>query len=151
MDDMIGKSTAIVRGRVAGSRAELHKSIVYTHFTVQVVERYKGAESGTIDVVVPGGQVGGVRQRLAGTPNLTVGAEYVLFLWKGRNQLNQVIGLSQGVFNMAKDASGQWVLSRDPVDATLVDRRTGLEVSDQPVRMSLRELERRVRGKAIRE
>ena len=151
MDEMIGKSTAIVRGRVLSARAEQHKSIVYTHYSIQVVERWKGTPEENMDVVVPGGKVGNLSQRFAGTPELAPGFEYVLILWKGRNGLNQVIGLSQGVFNLKQDSRGEWILSRSGSDASMLDPTTGREVEDRPVRLSLREFTSKVRGRLVRE
>src|SRR5689334_4694696 len=72
LDDMIQKSTAIVRARVTGSQtayfATGHGSDIYTHFQLQVLETWKApANDQTItDVAIPGGVVNGVRQLVAG-------------------------------------------------------------------------------------
>src|SRR5215467_8138618 len=62
LDDMITKSTAIVRGTVTGSHTTLQAPLIYTHYTIQVTERLKGAGASSVDVVVPGGTVTNVRQ-----------------------------------------------------------------------------------------
>ncbi len=60
MDEMIEKSTAIVRGRVTGQRAAFRGPVIYTHFSVQVLERWKGVESAQVEVAVPGGAARGL-------------------------------------------------------------------------------------------
>src|SRR5579859_3953663 len=105
LDDMIGKSTAIVRGKVASSYSAAAGPIVYTHYVVQVSERYKGGAGNTVDVAIPGGTLNGLRQTFAGTPSFNTGEEYVFFLWTGKSGVTQVIGLTQGLFAVAGDGS----------------------------------------------
>src|SRR5450755_3502946 len=68
LDDMIAKSTVIVRGKVTDSSASYSGTapVIYTHYTVQVSEWLKGVGSKSIDVVVPGGTVGNSRQSFSG-------------------------------------------------------------------------------------
>src|ERR1700682_3019193 len=98
LDDMTQKSTVIVRGVVQLTHGAMHNGNIYTHYTVQVAEQWKGAPALQFDFVLPGGTANGLQQSIAGTPALANGQEYVLFLWKSRSGLTQVIGLSQGVF-----------------------------------------------------
>ena len=144
LDELIQKSTGIVRGRVAGSYTVRRGSLNYTLVRVKVLERWKGPEQATIEVTLPGGVVSGVRQTIAGVPELTEGAEYIFFLWTGRNQLTQLLGLSQGVLDITRDTQGI-KLSRSRVDAMLVDPATGAQVEDDPVSVRLSEFDQRVR------
>jgi hypothetical protein len=144
LDDMIEKSTAIVRGRVTGSYSALHGSIIYTHFTVQVQERWKGAETQQMDVVVPGGTSGVYRQTFTGTPKLTGGGEYVLFLWKGASGLTNIIGLSQGVFDLKRDGKAGEALAVRPAAAEVMLDSSGRAVKDEPVQMRLHALRERI-------
>ena len=96
LDDMIQKSTAIVRAKVTGSSAGFTGSIIYTHYQLQVSETYKG--SAVTDVAVPGGVAGNLRQIFAGSPTFNVGDESVFLLWTGKSGLTQVIGLTPGPF-----------------------------------------------------
>jgi hypothetical protein len=54
LDDMITKSTAIVRGKITGSWAAATGPVIYTHYTIQVSERFKGTGNGSVEIVVPG-------------------------------------------------------------------------------------------------
>ena len=145
MDDMIAKSTVIVRAKVGAPKTALHGSIVYTHYTVYVAEQLKGASSSQMDVVVPGGRIGRIAQTFSGTPALVEGTEYVLFLWTGRSGLTHVIGLTQGVFHVNRNAQGQVVLSRTASTEPMLDPSTGREVADQAVSLRWSELARRVK------
>src|SRR5713101_1931584 len=98
LDEMIRKSTSIVRGKAQRTYGGLHGSMIYTHYSVEVMESWKGNQAGQIDIVVPGGVSSDRRQSYAGAPALADGQEYVLFLWTSKSGLTQVIGLSQGLF-----------------------------------------------------
>jgi hypothetical protein len=150
LDDMTERSTAIVRGRVLSSSASVHGPLIYTHFTVQVLERWKGTDTAELDVVVPGGTFQGLRQTFPGTPKLAEGSEYILFLWTGASGLTQVIGLSQGVFTLGADDAGGLVATRTASDSTMLDSKTGRVVADQPMRLKLSDLRSRVRARTGR-
>lgn len=144
LDDMAEKSTAIVRGRIVSSRAALHGPIIYTHFTVQVTESWKGPESSQLDVAVPGGTAQGLHQTFAGAPKLAQGDEYILFLWTGRSGVTQVIGFSQGVFNLKDDRDGGVTATRAAGAEAMLDAKTGRVVNDASLRMKLSDLRSRV-------
>ncbi len=144
LDDMIAKSTAIVHGRIAGSYAAYQGTVIYTHFSVNVLERWKGASQSTVDVLVPGGVVNGMRQTYPGAPQLTVGQEYVLFLWTSSTGATYTLGFTQGVFTLPKDASGQTMAVRAPTTETMLEPVTGRVVKDQPIRMPLAQLVARI-------
>ncbi|MCS6952790.1 MAG: hypothetical protein RMK57_00190 [Bryobacterales bacterium] len=144
LDELIEKSTAVVRGRVHSPRATFHGSLIYTHWTVDVLERWKGPDVSRIDVVVPGGVAGGLRQTFSGAPQMQPGDEYVLFLWTGRSGVTHVLGLSQGLFAVTKEANGAEVASRPASKALMLDPSSGKLVSDGSVRWRLADLRARV-------
>jgi hypothetical protein len=140
---MIAKSTAIVRGKVGQSWAAFSGPVIYTHYQVQISESYKGAAAGAIDVVVPGGVAGSLRQSFAGTPVLNSGEEYVLLLWTGRNGLTQVIGLTQGLFSLEKSQMDP-MATRAASRELMLDPKNGKPVKDQTLAMRLSELRTRI-------
>ena len=144
LDDMIAKSTAIVRGQVQASHTIIRGSIIYTSFSVRILEQFKGPRTAEIEVVTPGGSYGRLNQAFSGTPRLTPGSEFVFFLWAGRNNLNQIIGLSQGLFTVQAQGKDGAQVSREATTETMLNA-AGLPVQDAPVRMSLAELRQRVR------
>lgn len=148
-DEMTAKSTQIVRGRVTLSNVRQHGAIYYSHYTVQVTEQYKGPSATAIDVVLPGGTIGRSQQTFSGVPTFAANTEVVLFLWTSKTGLTHVIGLSQGIFQVSKNASGQTVYSRGAITEGLVDGRTGRPAGDSGMRLTADEFSTRVgRGAA---
>ncbi len=145
LEEMAARATAIVRGRVVASWCASRGPLIYTHYRVQVTERWKGPEVSQIEVVVPGGTAGGVRQSFAGTPKLGEGAEYVLFLWTGSSGLTHILGFTQGVFDLKRDSTGELVAARAAAPEVLLDRVSGRPVNDVPLRLKLDDLSRRIR------
>lgn len=145
LDDMIQKSTAIVRARVVGSHSAARGGNIYTYFQLQVLESWKGSAvtSATAEVAVPGGAAGGIRQSVAGAPELKPGREYVLFLWTSRSGLTQLMGLSQGLFHVSEDGSGGVLARRPPASELMLDR-SGNPVEDRSLSIQIRDLRAQV-------
>lgn len=145
MDDMIRKSTVIVRGAVQHTSASARGGIIYTHFNVVVAEQWKGPKAAQLDFAVPGGTANGTHQSFAGAPNLTDGKQYVLFLWTSRSGLTQVIGLSQGLFVVVPDGSADPMVSRPAILDHMLDAN-GRDANDAGVQMRLSEMRNRVQS-----
>jgi hypothetical protein len=146
LDSMIQQSTSVVHAKVTGSYTALRGQDVWTFYQLQVLDTLKAGPNGasaTVEVGVPGGTVQGVRQAVAGAPVLAPGTEYVVFLWTSRSGLTQVIGLSQGLFLVTSDPSGNAMLSRPAAAATMLDQN-GNPVADQAVNLSLTGLRSRM-------
>lgn len=144
-DEMVAKSTQIVRGKVALSHVQQHGPIFYSHYKIQVAEQFKGPAAKVIDVVLPGGTIGRSQQTFSGVPQIAPDTELVLFLWRSKSGLTHVIGLTQGMFQVGKDGSGLTIFSREPIREGLIDGRTGRAATDGGVRMSAGEFATRVR------
>jgi hypothetical protein len=138
-DDLIQKSTAIVRAKVVGSRGVLRGPDIYTHYQLEILESLKPGGAPRLEVAVPGGAAQGLRQTVAGAPSLTAGQEYVIFLWTSRSGLTQIMGLSQGLFTVTQNAAGKPVLIR-PAAADLMLDQSGRVTNDQAITMSLGDL-----------
>jgi hypothetical protein len=125
--------------------------MIYTRCQVQVIESWKGSAPALVSFSVPGGTYQGLVQTFTGTPRINVSQEYVLFLWTGRSGRTQVIGLSQGVFDVVTGttssnsaASAPHVL-RSASTEQMLDS-TGRVVRDSAIDMSVTELRARVKG-----
>ena len=135
LDQMTQSSTAIVRARVTSSSASFTGSTIYTHYKLQISETWKGAP-GT-EVMLPGGVSGRYRQSFPGIPSLQTGAEYVLFLWtSAKTGITHVIGLNQGIYNVATLSDGSIQAGRPVIGETMLDAN-GRPVRDQAVQMQL--------------
>lgn len=141
LDDMIRQSTMIVHGTVQPANILQHGSMIFSHYTVQVTEIYKSpatspSPSGPIDFGVPGGSLNGITQRVAGAPILTVGQDYVLFLWTSKSGLTQVIGLSQGLLSVISVPGAAPMVAR-PAAAAGALNAAGQPVTTNDISMSL--------------
>jgi len=87
----------------------------------------------------------GIRQTVPGAPALVSGQEYVIFLWTSKSGFTQIIGLSQGLFMVMQDSSGNAVLVRPAATVSMVNQN-GLPVSDSLVSMPLQSLESEVQS-----
>ena len=135
LDELTHQSTAIVRARVVGSDAEFRGSMIYTHWKLQVIDRWKGTERSTIEVLIPGGTTRVLHQDVAGAPKLLTGKEYLLFLWTSKSGATYITGLSQGLFDLGKNATGEWVVSRSASGEPMLDHATWTLVKDESVHM----------------
>lgn len=148
LNDMILKSSMIVRGTVQpGTSAAMRGALIYTHYQLSVTTVYKGTQTPgqTVDVAIPGGVMNAIQQPVAGAPMLSAGQDYVMFLWTSKSGLTQVIGLSQGLFNVSKNSQGQVVVSRGAANAVMLDG-SGNPVADSDLQMPLAQLVNSIQG-----
>jgi hypothetical protein len=99
-----------------------------------------------VDVAVPGGVAGGIRQTYSGAPQFQPGDQYVLFLWTGKSGMTQIMGFSQGAFAVAGDGSSDPAVTRTASHELMLDAATHRQVSDRPWTMRLSELRSLVAG-----
>jgi len=144
LDDVIQKSSDIVRVRVLSSRADFRGSMIYTHWNLQVSERFKGADQPAIEILVPGGNASGFRQQVPGAPRLVLGKEYLLFLWTSKSGSTYITGWGQGVFDLSKNASGDLMAGRAAIDETMLDPATWLPVKDEGIQLRYSEMSARI-------
>lgn len=138
LDDMIQKSTAIVRAKVGGSSAAFTGSIIYTHYQLQVSDTYKGTAAA--EIVVPGGVANNLRQIFPGAPAFNAGDEYIFFLWTGQSGMTQVIGLTQGLFVVSAVAGTDPVVTRLASREVMLEPGTGRQVKDRTLTLKLSDL-----------
>lgn len=146
MDQMSQLATAVVRARVVGSSVSVYpaagSSIIYTHYKLAVSEVWKGTAA--IEVMLPGGDVNGKKQSFPGVPELRIGGEYVLFLWKSpATGITHTMGLTQGIFEVATQADGSVVASRRQSGELMLDA-SGHRVADQAISMRVADMKTRV-------
>jgi hypothetical protein len=135
-------SDLVVRGLVERrtSRWSVDSRRIFTFVEVRPTCAWKGRATGPVTVLVPGGVVGRIGQRVDGAPAMEEGEEVVLFLKQAEASTWRVEGLAQGKFRVdglvaRPELSGTVVLPGPPPGA---DERLA-----EP--MALEELERRVR------
>lgn len=144
LDDMIGKSTTIVRAKVLNSFTAADGPVIYTHYRLQVNETFKGTTGAWVEIQLPGGVANHMHQSFAGVPQFNAGDEFVFFLWSGKTGSMQVLGLTQGLFSVAKDGSADPLMTRHASPEVMLERGTGKQVKDQTLTMRLSELRMRI-------
>lgn len=144
LDEMIEKSSIIVRAKAGESRSVRRGPVIYTLTAVEVFERWKGASREALEVAVPGGSFASQHQEFSGAPSLKPGSEYVLFLWTGKSGTHHIIGLSQGLFTLTRNDQGDLVVHRAASGEIMIDPKTGRPVQDLALTLDLSELRRRV-------
>jgi len=142
LDQMSQAATSIVRARVTGSAASFTGSTIYTHYSLQVTESWKGFTPK--EVLVPGGVAGGKRQAFPGVPELKVGTEYVLFLWtSSATGITHIVGLQQGLFDLHAQTDGSMLAVRPLIGEVILDSK-GRRVPDHAVSMPVSNLRTQV-------
>jgi hypothetical protein len=144
VEDLARSSEAVVRGRVLSAAARWSEDgrRIFTYAEVEVASAWRGAAAKRVQVVVPGGIVGDIGQRVDGMAKLSTGEEVVLFLAPrpAKSGPYQVAGHAQGKFQVdgprvKPDLSGTRFVPSE--------LRAGERRSED---MELAELERRVRA-----
>ena len=144
LDEMIVKSTAIVRGKVLNSFTAADEPVFYTHYRIQVSDTLKGPARGTVEIQLPGGVVNNLRQTFAGVPQFDAGDEYIFFLWTGKSGATQVLGLTQGLFSVTPGGAADPLTTRAASHEVMLERSSGKQVKDQMLTMRLSELRSRI-------
>ena len=80
----------------------------------------------------------------------TTGEEYVLFLWTGPSGQTQIIGYTQGVFELPK-RTGEAMAIRAATSETMLERSTGRVIRDEPLELTLQSLSRRITATVARQ
>ncbi len=146
LDDLVEKSTAVVRGRAGGRRATQAGALIYTLTVFDVAEQWKGEPLGRTEVALPGGQVGGLSQRFGVVPELESGNEYVLFLWRGPSGRTQITGLSQGLFEVERRQNGEILVRRKPNTDLVLQPGSSTSAPNSGITMPLDQLAMQVRA-----
>jgi len=144
LDEMIIKSTSIVRGKVLNSYTAAKGPVIYTHYRIEVSETLKGPERNSAEIQLPGGVVNNSRQSFAGVPEFKAGDEYVFFLWTGKDGTTQVMGLTQGLFSVPAGSLADPMITRAASHEVMLERGTGKQVKDQTLTMTLSALRSRI-------
>ena len=144
LDEMISRSTMIVRGKVTASCAAYTGSVIYTHYQIQVGEQFKGANRSSVEVMTPGGTVKGLQQSFSGSPVLNQGDEFVFFLWTSARGITWITGLTQGLFSLAGEKDVDRMATRSASRELMLDPQTARPVKDSALSMRLSTLRSRI-------
>lgn len=107
IEQLATQATSVVHGTVVLSRSVQTGGRWTTQVVVAVTERVKSDPADimllpTVGFVLPGGGDGELAQIVPGTPRYEIGDEVVVFLWRGPDSTNRLLGLSQGTFRVSR-------------------------------------------------
>jgi hypothetical protein len=114
LGELARDARAIVRGRVVAVEARWadDRRSIDTIVTLEVEHYLKGALGPTLLFRVPGGELGRLRSIVVGAPEFAVADRVVLFLGARAPGIPYVLGLSQGVFRLARAADNSgWLVT----------------------------------------
>jgi uncharacterized protein (TIGR03382 family) len=134
----------VVQGRVLRTepRRVPGTGRLVTAVDVSVEEVLKGrVMQSSVQVLLPGGTLGGIRQHVSGAPSFALGEEVVLFLAKG-SEGPRLVGLSQGGFRVLRSAPEGRVTAASMLaaDLQLIDPLSLQPVSSAPRTVDLQTL-----------
>ncbi|HET9597390.1 MAG TPA: hypothetical protein VFP65_17500 [Anaeromyxobacteraceae bacterium] len=152
VEDLARSSDAVVRGTVlaARSRWTADRLRIVTAVELQVAIAWRGAAPARVEVLVPGGVVGDLGQRVDGMATFAPGEEVVAFLVRPGPARGSAGSSSSGAWRVAGGAQGKFTVSGSRARPDLA-RTTFLEAPLAPgerraEEMPIAELERRVRA-----
>lgn len=110
-------AVAIARGRVAALDTQWteDRGTIETIVTLEVESYLKGGLGARLRFRVPGGELGRFRSVVVGAPQFAVDQRVVVFLGAHGPSVPHVLGLSQGVFRMARAADDSGWLVTSPL------------------------------------
>jgi hypothetical protein len=143
VEDLTRSSDAVVRGKVASVSARWSEDQrrIFTYVEVERASVWRGAAPARVTVLVPGGVVGNIGQRVDGAPGFAKGEEVVVFLSSAEVGAFRVTGLAQGKFSVQSGAARPQLTRVSFVPRASL--RAGERLAEE---MDVAELERRVRS-----
>jgi len=107
LEQLSQAATVVIRGRILAQESHwntAHTQIV-TRTTVQVVQSVKGVAPSRVVIDQPGGAVGNVRVRVAGTVFFKPQDAFYLFLEPARRDASQflLVGMLQGAYRIVRN------------------------------------------------
>jgi len=148
LGELAREAVAIVRGRVVAVDAQWGEGrrSIETIVTLDVERYLKGSLGENLEFRVPGGVLGRFQNIVVGAPGFVIDERVIVFLGARGPSVPYVLGLSQGVFRVARatDAS-DWVTSPAFFPAAAPAARI---IRGDPTRrpVALGDFEQRVRG-----
>ncbi|MAF27418.1 MAG: hypothetical protein QF819_08095 [Gemmatimonadota bacterium] len=127
--ELSGLSDAVVHGTIGAVRCFAERGNIFTELHVTVAGSFKGAPAEAVTLRMLGGQWEGKRTSVIGAPCLSTGDEVVLFLREGPAGTHHVVNLSEGKFEVVRDAGAPRV-QRDLEGIAYVRRRPELVIPE---------------------
>ncbi len=149
IEKLTTESTDVVEARAIDSRSAWNSehTLIYTYTRFEVRNALKGTAPNVITVKQMGGHADGYTQRVSGVQYWEPGEEAVLFLRPSISNDNTlaITGFIQGAYRMKRQPSGEIAVTNSVPDVRAFDTRSGAVANYRGTRMTLQQLETRVR------
>ncbi len=147
--ELVDAASVVAIVRVRSVEVRRHGKRLETLVRATVERSFKGASDGArLRIVVPGGELEGIGQRVEGAPRISEGERFIAFLEPAGESAMQFVGLEQGHLVLAQHASGEVVIRTS--EAVRIDPLTGRGAAPlppvEPAAPLMRSIEERVRG-----
>ncbi|HYE88588.1 MAG TPA: hypothetical protein VEA16_19635 [Vicinamibacterales bacterium] len=108
-EQLVNESAAVVYGRVVDVRSQWteDRRFIESVVSVEILKGIKGAVRETVEFTVPGGQVGRYLNVIPGSPVFAPGDRAVFFLTARGPRLPVTTGLTQGIYRVQRNVSGE--------------------------------------------
>jgi hypothetical protein len=120
-EQLVDEATAVVYARVADVRGRwtADRRNIESIVSLDALRYLKGNLGESVEVRVPGGQAGGMRQVMPGAPVLREGELVVAFVGAQGPAIPTLVGFTQGLFRVVVDArSGSAYVTPPPLKAS---------------------------------
>lgn len=99
--ELTASAELVVRGKCIGAEVRAERGAIWTFAEFSIIETLKGGlQEKRVEVRLPGGQLGHVRESVEGVPKFTSGEEIVLFLERTSAGDYGISGWVQGTFRV---------------------------------------------------
>jgi len=144
LQELVTVSDSVVQGTVESVETRWEAKSIYTYASIRVDEGIKGGPRRAVLVRQPGGKIGSLNLDAPGTPKFKVGDQVVVFLRDRKDGTFDVVGLSQGKYDVVDNFAVTNVAGM-----TLVDPKTGALIEGGPVdKKPLEAFKAQIRGYA---
>jgi hypothetical protein len=148
-------STRVARARVeAVSSRWAEPGRIVTEVQLTRLETWSGPDLPSLRVLLPGGTVDGIAQRIEGVPAFRPGEELVLFLAaRGSARAGQahgLVGLAEGVWRVERPEGSEPLARPEPLDGIRLVEPPGRHSTEARVPLSLGALRARVEAARAR-
>lgn len=124
-EELVAESVAVVYARVTDVRGQwtADRRAINSLIALEPLKYFKGDLGDDVTVRLPGGEAGGMINVIPGAPSLRNGDLVVLFLTSRGPTIPTTLGLGQGIFRVAHDASaGGLRVTPPPLKASATGR-----------------------------
>lgn len=142
LEQLVQRADIIVQGQVQSVdfRWDPASRLVFTYISIRVDDLLKGKRRQSVLIRQVGGRVGAIQMSVVGLPQFTKGERAIAFLKHQDGGIFQVVGMSQGIYEITED-----VAVSDVSGVDMIDGKTGEITKRANVRAPLEQLKTRIR------